>query len=62
VFNNAALVTKDAAVTVGVFARSASASLGDGLTLVVGCSVDNGPWMPADCVPVPTAIRVRRAQ
>jgi len=52
-FNNAALVTKDAAGTVGVFARSASASLGDGLTLVVGCSVDNGPWMPADFAPVP---------
>ncbi len=53
VFNRVALVTQDNTGKVTGLLRTAPSSLGEGLTLVIGCSINNGPWMPSPLAAVP---------
>jgi len=51
-FNGAGLVTTSSSGTTTGYAPTGSTPLGQGLTLVVGCSQDNGPWTPQPLAPV----------
>jgi hypothetical protein len=50
--NGVALSTTDASGTQANYAATTTTALGNGLTLVVGCSQNNGPWMPEPVAPV----------
>jgi hypothetical protein len=51
-FNGVNLGTTNAAGTMFNFSRTTPTPLGANLTLVLGCSINNGPWMPEPIAPV----------
>jgi hypothetical protein len=52
VFNGTALSTTSSTGSTLNFSRMAMTQLGANLTVVLGCSVNNGPWMPEALGPV----------
>jgi hypothetical protein len=50
--NGTNLVLTDSSGTNFTFARTNTSQLGANLTLVIGCSINNSPWMPEPIAPV----------